>query len=711
MLGVKGMKRTLAGLIALVFLSSAAWTFLNESVVEDWLVGQLVIEENDTIEIIPLQTEERWFVVVVDFEASPASNGWGPTEAETLMEQAVVPYIEQMSGNVSTLDITLHPEVVRASKIVAQYGSDVNGKDTGSDGSFLPAQLAEEAVASVRNDVNWSEFDLNGDDRVDRFLILHTTKGQEENPAIENRIWSHFTQFDTPISLPNSMLIEHYTMASLQTGSSGVGTMIHEMLHQMGAVDLYPVHDEVGFQAWKGPGDWDIMASGNWNGGGRWPAMPTGANMELLRPERIETLDLQWPSTASAPCIGPSILMEGITEGGHVLKIPINDNESVFIEHRSDSGYDSRLPGHGILVSYQDLSVGDFERNEVNTNPHQPWLKVIEADNGYDLVSGANQGEESDLFRNGTSFGAHGVEIRSHDGILVPWTATVHGEENLSVSFSAEACTPPFELDLADHGATLLRNEHIPIDLSGTTSNCSSSLTSTDGRGVALVQDEQGARLQFSRNGTTNSFVQIEGTITCSGHTIDLDYSVFIMNRIPVESTFQGIVHPASSTVLDVPIHSVGADEQRLSVHLDGPLSRVASGPSSVVLSDDSTYLLTIEPNGLLTENMLVYGSIELMTDEGMVWTIDVALEATSTQDSWSSQWTQPGRVIGLMLTIVGLSALTSAWPRKPTTPDTAQANPMHTEAGAPVPAETDAWGRQIDQLDSSESLDVEEGM
>ena len=42
-----------------------------------------------------------------------------------------------------------------------------------------------------------------------------------------------------------------------------------------------------------------------------------------------------------------------------MLKIPINDNESVFIEHRSDSGYDSRLPGHGILF-YQDLSVGDL---------------------------------------------------------------------------------------------------------------------------------------------------------------------------------------------------------------------------------------------------------------------------------------------------------------------------------------------------------------
>ena len=251
------------------------------------------------------------------------------------------------------------------------------------------------------------------------------------------------------------------------------------------------------------------------------------------------------------------------------------------------------------------MSVGDFERNEVNTNPHQPWLKVIEADNGDDLVSGANQGEESDLFRNGTSFGAHGVEIRSHDGILVPWSATVHGEENLSVSFSAESCTPPFELDLADHGATLLRNEHISIDLSGATYDCASSLTSSDGRGVALVQDEQGARLQFSRNGTANSFVKIEGTITCSGHTINLEYSVFIMNRIPVESTFEGIVHPASSTVRRT-VHSVGSDEQRLSVHLDGPLSR-SYPPSSVVLSDDSTYPPSIEPNGYL---LLVYGSL-----------------------------------------------------------------------------------------------------
>ena len=699
------MKRMLAGLIALVFLTSASWTFLNEAKVEDWLVGQLVVEDDAETVLVPLQDREHWMVVVVEFEESQANAGWGPEEAETLMRQAVVPYIEQLSGNESTLEITLHPTVVRASKSMQDYGRDENGKDTGSDGTFLPAQLAEEAVTSIRNEVNWSQFDLNNDNMVDRFLVLHTTKGQEENPGLENRIWSHFTEFESPVSLPGEMTIEHYTMASLQTGSSGVGTMIHEMLHQMGAVDLYPVHDEVGFQPWKGPGDWDIMASGNWNGGGRWPAMPTGANMELIRPERIETLDLSWPSTAASPCIGPSVLMQGLTEGGQILKIPLNADESVFIEHRRDSGFDSRLPGHGLLVSHHDVSVGDFDRNEVNTNPNKPWLKVVEADMQDDLVSGANQGEQSDVFLNGTSFGAQGVEIRTHDGLLVPWTASVSGEENLTVSFSAVNCTPPFELDLPDHGTTLLSDQHVEIGMFGETENCTSSLTSSDGRGVSLVQDDQGQRLEFSRQGTANSMLIIDGTITCAGRSVHLNYPVSLMSRIPLEATFEATVHPTSNSILDIPIGSVGGGEQRFNVVFDGPLSRVATGENNVVLTDDSTYRLTVEPNGLLSENMLVYGTLDLTTEEGMTWSIDITLEATTLDERWWNEWTEPGRIIGLMLTIIGLSAFASALPQRATEPtpnDPTAEQPAQFEPEEGKTVDTDAWGRPLDESDSA---------
>lgn len=697
------MKRVAAGLVALVLFASAAWSFTNESTIENWLVDQLVVDATDQSVQVPLQDDEHWMVIVVDFEGNEAGNAWGTGEAENLLEQAVIPYIEQLSGNSSTLDITVHPNVIRAQDTYDVYGSDGTGKDTDTDGAFLPAKLAEEAVTAVRDDMNWSTFDLDKDGTVDRLLILHTTKGQEENPGITQRIWSHFTQFETPISLSNDMVAEHYTMASLQTGSSGVGTMIHEMLHQMGAVDLYPVHDEIGIQSWKGPGDWDIMASGNWNGGGRWPAMPTGANMELVRAERVETIELKWPSNTPQPCIGPTVPLNGITEGGVVLKIPINNMESIFIEHRSDSGYDSRLPGHGILVSQQDLSVGDFERNEVNTNPKLPWLRVIEADEGDDLVRGSNQGEASDLFTHNMSFGASGVQIRSHDGILVPWTATVSGEENLAVSFTSEHCNPDFDLDLIDHGATVLANDVIPVQLTGHSDSCSSDLTSSDGRSVGLASEQGQYHFEFGRPGTPNSVLTIKGTISCGLSFVDLEYPVHIMNRIPLESTFSATIHPTESTSLSIPVESIGTGEQRLTVSLDGPLSRVATGPDDVVVEEDGFYALTIEPSGLLTNNMLVYGSVVLMNDEGLSWSIELELEASTERDDLLATWTAPGRVIGAMLLILGLTALSAAVPRKE--PSSSSETP--TEPQSPA-TEVDAWGRPVDGLESTNSLDIE---
>ena len=69
-------------------------------------------------------------------------------------------------------------------------------------------------------------------------------------------------------------------MASLATGDSGFGTIIHEMLHQMGAYDLYPAHKCT--RSLEGVGDWDIMANGNWNGGGKWPALPSASTISVV---------------------------------------------------------------------------------------------------------------------------------------------------------------------------------------------------------------------------------------------------------------------------------------------------------------------------------------------------------------------------------------------------------------------------------------------
>ena len=68
----------------------------------------------------------------------------------------------------------------------------------------------------------------------------------------------------------------------MRHGINGFGTILHEMMHQFGAYDLYPVHDSGYSGSWKGIGVWDIMASGNWNGGGDTPSLPTGPTMAAI---------------------------------------------------------------------------------------------------------------------------------------------------------------------------------------------------------------------------------------------------------------------------------------------------------------------------------------------------------------------------------------------------------------------------------------------
>ena len=60
---------------------------------------------------------------------------------------------------------------------------------------------------------------------------------------------------------------------------------------------------------------------------------------------------------------------------------------------------------------------GDLSDNEVNSNPEQPWLIVLEADGHQDLVNGVGKGEAEDLFQDGDVFGSDGIILRNRDGV------------------------------------------------------------------------------------------------------------------------------------------------------------------------------------------------------------------------------------------------------------------------------------------------------
>ena len=652
------MQRMLTLLAALAFISVGGWSFLNQEIVDTWILERNFIETHDTDDLVGLQTNETWLVLIVDFESNPSNGVWGADEARSLLANRASDYFYQVSGNLTNVNLTVYPEVIRASNDLAYYGGDTSNRDVDADGTFMPEELAQEAVEGISTPVDWDPFDLDGDGTIDRLLILHTSKGQEENPGVKNRIWSHFTHFDSPINVAEGHTVEHYTMASLQTGTSGIGTIMHEMMHQMGAVDLYPVHDDSSFQTWKGLGDWDVMASGNWNGGGLWPALPSGGILDMIGANRTVELDLTWPRDSVSPCIGPTITLDGTSDSGDVLKVPIGEDESIYIERRSDSGYDSRLPGSGILVTYHDSSAGNIDRNEVNTNPNFPFLMVIEADGQQDLVSGSNEGEQSDLFSNGSYFGAEGIQIRTHDGVLVGWTASISGDDSQNITFTSINCSPSFELDLPDYSATLLPNATIPVDLNHP-GPCTSNLTSSDGRGISIVQnslDSNEFYLQFTQGGMANSLTIVEGNIQCDNDgSYHIIYPVLTLNRIPIEASFKADISSVEPSKISVPIASLGENIQRISVEIEGPLSRIAEAEDFVLLSTNGSYELNIQPNGLLSDNMLVRGELILSTEEGGEWVILVELSASDEEDMLLSEWRTPGRVLGIAGMLIGI--------------------------------------------------------
>ena len=171
------MQRLLTLLAALAFISVGGWSFLNQEFVDTWILERNFIEPHDTDGLVGLQTNETWLVLIVDFESNPSNGVWGADEARSLLANRASEYFHQVSGNLTNVNLTVYPEVIRASNDLAYYGGDTANRDVDADGTFMPEELAQEAVEGISTSVNWDPFDLNGDGTVDRLLILHTSKG------------------------------------------------------------------------------------------------------------------------------------------------------------------------------------------------------------------------------------------------------------------------------------------------------------------------------------------------------------------------------------------------------------------------------------------------------------------------------------------------------------------------------------------------------
>ena len=241
-----------------------------------------------------------------------------------------------------------------------QYGNDKNAR-----------RMVEEACKKA--DVDFSQYDNDGDGYVDIVYVIYAGYGEASYPAkLENTIWPHQWLLAEPLTL-NGVKISKYACNNELDGYQGstidgIGTFCHEFSHCLGLPDFYPTGED---QSPFGMESWSLMHYGNYNNNGHTPCGYTGYELDFLGWRDLIVIDDPQDITLTA-----------LSEGGRAYKI-INDanpNEYYVVENHQKTKWDTFAPAEGMLVLHVDYSASAWENNTVNNNSAHQRMTVIPAD-------------------------------------------------------------------------------------------------------------------------------------------------------------------------------------------------------------------------------------------------------------------------------------------------------------------------------------------
>ena len=636
---------------------------INSDIIDDWLSDQITINENNYDILVGVQDLENWLVIPVSFQ----DDSFNLATANSILngENSARSYIQQITNGQSSLNATILDEVWISSNKIEFWGTDGEiERDSGSDGLGV-TDLVDRVVKETLAGKDLSAWDLDNDGILDRILILHSAKPQEIGGG-SNSIWSHMSGLDESVKI-GDWSIEHYTIASTK---SGMGTLVHEMLHQMGAYDLYDVHSSLPTSNWNGIGDWGIMASGNWNGNGASPAFPSSATLELIGINRSIVVD---------PNIGGNFSLKPISDGGDSLSIEIASGEYIRITNRGDIGFDSALPGFGILVEQQDINNGDINSNLVNTDSKNAWLKVIEADGDDALIRNKDSGSSTDTFQVGDKFGnldsSEGMLIYDNRGRLVTWFATLSSSNNdvIMVNItpvmqinSFNVITPRSPVELLDGEVLFVEvwtNEicNLSIDVFSHSNNVINKTINQLPLGTSLIPI-----MDVDENTPSNG--NLIGEIGCDQNNqrqLDLEWHK-VGNRIISDDFYAIIEYSQESTISFTPDYE-GQNARIYNVEIQGAASRIADVKNVNSLTPGDDLLISINPDGLLVPGMIARGELVIVDDFGIELRIPIIFEAKSSLNSNTAfSWlSEPGNGLLMISIFLAISVFTGGKEKK----------------------------------------------
>ncbi len=336
--------------------------------------------------------------ILIEFADTTASASHSKTYFDNLLfsqaagYNSMYDYFKEVSESQLQVTGTTGAQWYKSSRNMSYYGAD---GFQGIDSLYTDiSNLVVEAVQKADVDIDFAQYDLDGDGIVNHVIIIHAGRAQEDT-GVTNNIWSHsgsFTVINNGVRDEKGYLtndgvhVQNYTMMSEY---SKVGTFVHEFGHDLGLYDLYNTQTIGGTTV---VGDWDLMDGGSWLGSGRDGSRPSHIGawgkklLGWITPTELTQKELSVPVTT--------------TGSQSVYKIPLvtaddPSKEYILVEYRRKENFDLYLPGEGLLFWHIDDAMLDYETTDslgnsgkakdlhvINSEPYVPHRTVdlIEAD-------------------------------------------------------------------------------------------------------------------------------------------------------------------------------------------------------------------------------------------------------------------------------------------------------------------------------------------
>ena len=324
--------------------------------------------------------------------------------------------------------------------VVGPYTLDFSQYDCNIDGDSLLKVLVA-AVDSADVDVDFKNYDGDGDKIVDLVYFLIAGNGANYDGNDENLWWPHRSivwsgDDRNPYIYKDGVLVWDYASSTELCGYlqkpatvhlDGIGTICHEFSHVLGLPDFYDTNYEEDGKSIT-LGDWSLMDGGCYLNESVTPAGYTLYERYSVgftdEPEKIEG--------EGAYTLNP--LHSSYT--GWRIDSQVS-NEFFLLENRQngDFKWDAYLPGHGMLVYRVDLSNRKvWNNNTVNAKLDRNYFEMVraggpeKANRGYDPFPGRGKVQE---LHNGTS----PANLKTWSGKGTKWGLFNIREENGIISF------------------------------------------------------------------------------------------------------------------------------------------------------------------------------------------------------------------------------------------------------------------------------------